>query len=105
MPGMMLLFVRIGRSRTETLVLYHFADGRRSIRRRPSRFILSEPRRRIVQQRTPSVTPISESEFEELSALRKGQAWGAPLFQPGHAKYEVTAVRLKELEMKERAAS
>jgi hypothetical protein len=101
-----LLFLRIRRLRAETLVLYHFANGRRSLQRINSKLISLEPciRPGLVQPIRLAATPISETEFDELSALRKAQAWGAPLFQCGHAKYQQTIARLRELEAKERAA-
>ena len=43
---------------------------------------------------------ISFAEYDELSALRKAQAWGTPMFQVGHAKYAETIARMNELEIK-----
>jgi hypothetical protein len=48
---------------------------------------------------------ISFAEYDELSALRKAQAWGTAMFQAGHAKYAETIARMKELEIKVRATA
>jgi hypothetical protein len=55
--------------------------------------------------RQPAPQPISSVEHAELSWLRKAQAWGTPLFQSTHAGYSQAIARLRELEVKERAAS
>jgi hypothetical protein len=44
-------------------------------------------------------------EYDELSALRKAQAWGAPVFQPGHDRYAEAIARLNALVAKELAAA
>ena len=49
--------------------------------------------------------PISFSEYDELSALRKAHAWGTPMFQPNHPRYQELIARLKELEAKELATA
>ena len=46
---------------------------------------------------------ITFTEYDELSALRKAQAWGAPMFQPNHPRYSQAIARLNQLEAKERA--
>jgi hypothetical protein len=51
------------------------------------------------------VAAISTLEYAELAGLRKAQAWGAPMFQPGHGKYVEALARLHELEAKELAAA
>jgi hypothetical protein len=53
--------------------------------------------------RAPS--SISCLEYDELSALRKAQAWGAPMFQPYHDRYEEAIARLNALVAKELAAA
>jgi hypothetical protein len=45
------------------------------------------------------------TELDELAWLRKAQAWGTPLFQPGHVRYVEALTRLRDLEARERAAS
>jgi hypothetical protein len=57
------------------------------------------------QEVAPAASAISEKEFEELAALRKAQAWGTPVFQPGHPLCQQVMARLTELEAKERATS
>jgi hypothetical protein len=59
-----------------------------------SRPILS--RDSVLEPRT-----ISCAEFDELAALRKAEAWGTPMFQPNHSRYEEMIARLRELEAKE----
>ena len=49
--------------------------------------------------------PISLTEYDELSALRKSRAWGTPMFQPNHPRYQELIARLKELEAKELATA
>jgi hypothetical protein len=53
--------------------------------------------------RAPS--SISCLQYDELSALRKAQAWGAPMFQPGHDRYAEAISRLNALVAKELAAA
>jgi hypothetical protein len=48
---------------------------------------------------------ISCTEYDELAALRKAQAWGTPMLQPDHSRYEETIARLRELEAKELVTS
>ncbi len=54
--------------------------------------------------RSPA-TRFTCAEHDELAALRKAQAWGAPLFQRAHPGYTAALARLAELEAKERAAA
>jgi hypothetical protein len=44
---------------------------------------------------------ITCTEYDELSALRKAQAWGTPVFQPEHPRYAAATARLQHLEAKE----
>jgi hypothetical protein len=53
-------------------------------------------------QATSAVPAISDDEFDELAALRKAQAWNAPMFQPSHPSYQRAMARLRELQAKER---
>jgi hypothetical protein len=48
---------------------------------------------------------ITCAEYDELAALRKAQAWGTPMFQPTHSRYEEMIARVRELEAKLLAAS
>jgi hypothetical protein len=81
-------FLRIKKLRKGTVVLYHFSNGHTALEQVGAARVSDEP--------------ISAREFDELAALRKAQAWGAPLFQSNHPKYHDTLIRLKELERKER---
>jgi hypothetical protein len=94
--GQGLSFLRIKKRQDETLVLLYLATGWYELRR------LGPPAR---PGGTPTVEPITAHEFEELAGLRKAQAWGTPMFQPGHANYQQALARIAELETKERAAS
>jgi hypothetical protein len=44
---------------------------------------------------------ITCTEYDELAALRKAQAWGTPMFQPEHPRCAQAMARLKQLEAKE----
>ena len=59
--------------------------------------------RLVAKDGTGEPKAISFTEYDELSALRKAHAWGTPMFQPNHPRYEELMVRLKELEAKELA--
>jgi hypothetical protein len=85
--GGALSFLRVKKLRKGTIVLYHFANGHTALEQ--------------VGVAQASDEPISAREFDELAALRKAQAWGAPLFQPCHPNYQDALIRLKELERKE----
>ena len=54
----------------------------------------------VMSCRSAVQDPISISEYDELTALRKAQAWGTPMFQPFHPLYAKTLTRLSELESK-----
>lgn len=77
----------------ETVVIRHSATGGYEMRRLRS----------TSQQDVAPAAAIDDTEFEELAALRKAQAWGTPVFQPGHPKHQQVLARLTELEAKERA--
>jgi hypothetical protein len=43
---------------------------------------------------------ITCTEYDELAALRKAQAWGTPMFQPEYPRYAEAMARLEHLEAK-----
>jgi len=47
---------------------------------------------------------ITSTEYDELAALRKAQAWGTRMFQPEHPQYAVAIARLEHLEARVLAA-
>jgi hypothetical protein len=97
-----------GAGPVETLVMYYSSAGAYGIRLRPGRSGDSHSSANL-----PAIPPkvargsvaISDAEYEELTYLRKAQAWGAPLFQPGHRNYAQALARLSELQAKERATA
>jgi hypothetical protein len=87
-----------GDSRVDAFVLYQASPatyGLRLMACSPSRLRLSDGK--------PSA--LGFADYRELAALRQAQAWGAPVFQPSHARYRQVLARFQELEARERAAT
>jgi hypothetical protein len=61
----------------------------------------------VATLRDATVEPeaITCTEYDELAALRKAQAWGTPMFQPKHPRYAAAMTRLEQLKAKELSTS
>jgi hypothetical protein len=88
----------MSRPNVDILVLYLSSPSSYGVRLR------SAAGRRVTLKDAASRPAITSAEYEELSALRKAQAWDTPIFQRGHAQYAAAIARVRQLEAKELAS-
>lgn len=88
----------MSRPHADILVLYLSSASRYGVR------LQSAPGPCVMPQHNAIEPAITGAEYDELTALRKAQAWETPMFRPGHAQYAAVVTRLKQLEAKERVS-
>jgi hypothetical protein len=95
-------------SQTDILVMYLSSPSSYGIRLHSSCCGASPRLAGVGAMRTDVVfgpETITSTEYDELAALRKAQAWGTPMFQREHPQYAVAIARLEHLESRVLAAN